>query len=527
MASPQDRSLSFEPLTPTAFLTRAALVHGDRVALVDGERRDTYAELWERCRRQAGALRGAGIEPGDRVAVLASNSPLLLEAHYGVPLSGAVLVALNIRLRADSLAYILDHSEAALLLCDSAFEQLAREAAAAARGEVRVIVEGEEYEGFVAAAEPLDPTPVDERSPLAINYTSGTTGKPKGAVYHHRGAYLQALAMALHSELRSDGVFLWTLPMFHCNGWCFSWAVTAAGATHLLLRRVDPETIWDLIEREGVTHFNAAPTVLIALANHPRAERAKVERQITVATGGAPPSPALLARLAELNIRVTHLYGLTETFGPAVICEWRSEWDELGIGEQARLKSRQGVANVISQQVRVLDAEGRDVPADGETMGEVALRGNNVMLGYHRDPEGTAAAMLDGCFRTGDLGVMHSDGYVELRDRSKDVIISGGENISSVEVEQAIEEQRAVLEAAVIAVPDERWGERPAAYVVLKPGATLAEEELLAHLRNEIAGFKVPREVHFVEELPKTSTGKIQKYVLREREWEGRGRRIG
>ncbi|MEZ5078575.1 MAG: long-chain-fatty-acid--CoA ligase [Solirubrobacterales bacterium] len=527
MAETEDSSLSFEPLTPTAFLARAALVHGDRVALVDGDRRDTYAELWERSRRQAGALCEAGVEPGDRVAVLASNSPLLLESHYGVPVAGAVLVALNIRLPASSLAYVLDHSEATLLLCDAAFERLARAAADAARGEVRVIVEGEQYDRLLAAAAPADPAPVDERAPLAINYTSGTTGKPKGAVYHHRGAYLQALAMALHSQLRGDSVFLWTLPMFHCNGWCFSWAVTAAGSTHLLLRKVDPGVIWDLIENEGVTHFNAAPTVLIALANHPRADPARVKRPITVATGGAPPSPALLARLAELNIGVTHLYGLTETFGPAVICEWRAEWDELGIADQARLKSRQGVANVISQPIRVLDVDGNDVPADGETMGEVALRGNNVMLGYYRDPEETEAATLDGCFRTGDLGVMHPDGYVELRDRSKDVIISGGENISSVEVERAIEEHPAVLEAAVIAVPDERWGERPAAHVVLKDGAALAEEELIAHVRGEIAGFKAPREVHFVAELPKTSTGKIQKYVLREREWEGRERRIG
>ncbi|MFN8217907.1 MAG: long-chain-fatty-acid--CoA ligase [Solirubrobacterales bacterium] len=527
MAPPSDSSLSFEPLTPTAFLARAALVHGERTALVDGERRDTYAELWERARRQAGALRAAAVAPGDRVAVLSSNSPLLLEAHYGVPLAGAVLVALNIRLPASSLAYILDHSEAAVLLCDAAFETTAREAVAAASAPIRVIVEGEEYDGLLAAAEPLEPAPVDERSPLAINYTSGTTGRPKGAVYHHRGAYLQALAMALHSGLRSDGVFLWTLPMFHCNGWCFSWAVSAAGATHLLLRTVDPDLIWDLIEREGVTHFNAAPTVLIALANHPRADRAAVERPISVATGGAPPSPALLARLAELNIRVTHLYGLTETFGPAVICEWPAEWDELAAVEQARLKARQGVANVISQPIRLLDADGNDVPADGETMGEVALRGNNIMLGYHRDPEATAAATLAGCFRTGDLGVLHPDGYLELRDRSKDVIISGGENISSVEVEQAIEEHAAVLEAAVVAAPDERWGERPAAYVVLKPGAELEGEELIAHVRGLIATFKAPRDVHFVEELPKTSTGKVQKYVLREREWQGTDRRIG
>jgi fatty-acyl-CoA synthase len=520
--------LSYVPLNPTAFLARAALVYGDRVATIDGEHRGTYGQLWDRSRRQASALRDAGVEAGDRVAVLASNSTLLLESHYGVPLAGAVLVALNIRLGAAALAYILDHSEAKILICDGELAELAEEAVNRSERTVEIIDERGSYERLIAAAAPIEPVPVDERSPLAINYTSGTTGTPKGAVYHHRGAYLQALAMALHSGMRSDSVFLWTLPMFHCNGWCFSWAVTAVGARHVLLRKFDPGVVWDLIEREGVTHFNAAPTVLIALANHPRADSSALERPVSVATGGAPPSPALLHRLAELGIEVTHLYGLTETFGPAGICEWQPEWDTRPAAEQARLKSRQGVPNAISLPIRVRGADGRDVPADGTTMGELVLRGNNVMLGYHRDPEATAAALTDdGHFRTGDLGVMHPDGYVELRDRAKDVIISGGENISSVEVEHAIETHPAVLEAAVVAVPDERWGERPAAFVVRRPQAALSEEDLVAHVRAAIAGFKVPRDVLFVEGLPKTSTGKVQKYALRERAWQGRERRIG
>ncbi|MBS1888008.1 MAG: long-chain-fatty-acid--CoA ligase [Actinobacteria bacterium] len=519
--------LSSEPLTPTAFLRRSAHVHGQRTALVDGELRRTYRELWDRSRRLAGALRAAGVGDGDRVAVLASNSPVMLEAHYGVPLAGAVLVTLNVRLGADALAFILGNAEADVLLCDAAYEELGREAIAASGRAVRTVVEGAGYEGFLAAGEALELTPADERSPLAINYTSGTTGEPKGAVYHHRGAYLQALSMALHSGMRADSTFLWTLPMFHCNGWCFTWATTAVGATHLLLRKVDPETIWELIRREGVTHFNAAPTVLIALADHPRAAPVAGREPIRVATGGAPPSPALLARLAELGIEVTHLYGLTETFGPAVICDWLPEWDALDAGERARMKARQGVANVISLPVRVLDPDGVDVPADGETMGEVAIRGNNVMLGYHRDPEATAAAMLDGHFRTGDLGVMHPDGYLELRDRAKDVIVSGGENISSVEVEQALEAHPAVLEAAVIAVPDERWGERPGAFVVLRQGETVGAEDLIAHVRATIAGFKAPRDVHFVAELPKTSTGKVRKHALRAEAWQGHDRRIG
>jgi fatty-acyl-CoA synthase len=333
-------------------------------------------------------------------------------------------------------------------------------------------------------------------------------------MYHHRGAYLQALAMAYHAELRPDSVFLWTLPMFHCNGWCFTWGVTAAGARHVCLRRPDPADIWRIIDEAGVTHFNAAPTVLGDLASHPDAH--PPARPLKIATGGAPPSPALLSRFDELGIEITHLYGLTETFGPVVVCDWKPEWNALSAAERARLKARQGVGNVIAQAPRVITADGSDAPADSQTMGEIAVRGNDVMLGYFQDPEATASAAPDGWFRTGDVGVMHSDGYVELRDRRKDVIISGGENIASVEVEQAIASHPAVLEVAVVARPDPRFGERPVAFVKLAPGREASERELIDHVRDRLAHFKAPSEVHFRDELPRTATGKIQKFVLRD-----------
>ena len=515
---------SFEALTPTAFLERSSVVHRERPAVVDGDFRLTYGELHDRSLRLAGALRSRGVEDGDRVAALGANAHLLLESHYGVPLAGAVLVALNVRLAARELGYILEHSGARTLLCDPDLDQLAEEAVAASGAQIDLIRSSDGLEQLLSESSQFRHAVADERDLIALNYTSGTTGRPKGVMYHHRGAYLQALAMAYHTELRPDSVFLWTLPMFHCNGWCFTWGVTAAGATHLCLPKVDPELIWDLIETEGVTHFNAAPTVLTSLAYHDRAA-AREGVPIKVATGGAPPSPTLLARLAELNMEVTHLYGLTETFGPVAVCDWHPEWDELSAEEQAGLKARQGVPNVIAQSLRVIAEDGRDAPADGETLGEVAARGNDVMLGYYRDPEGTDEVMGDGWFRTGDLGVMHPDGYLELRDRAKDVIISGGENIASVEVEQALLSHPAVLEVAVIPIPDEKWGERPAAFVTLKPDAEADAEELTGHARERLAKFKVPSHFEFRDDLPKTSTGKIQKYVLRDEAWAGQEHR--
>ncbi|QRP49122.1 AMP-binding protein [Amycolatopsis sp. FDAARGOS 1241] len=513
---------SYEPLTPTAYLDRAAAAHGDRIAVVDGEDRWTYSELHERCRRLAGAL--APLAAGRPVAVLAPNTHVLLEANFGVPWAGVPLVAVNTRLAAREIAYLLEHSDAAVLVHDPGFDELVADAVALLPGEPpRRIRAGEEYERLLAAAEPLALTPGDERSVLSINYTSGTTGRPKGVLYSHRGAYLQALAMVGHTGLSPSAVHLWTLPMFHCNGWCFPWAVTAAAATHVCLPKVEPARVWQLIREQGVTHLNGAPTVLSMLAYAP--EAAPVEKPVRVATGGAPPSPAILRRMRELGFDVTHLYGLTETYGPAMICDWRPEWNALGEQEQARLKARQGVGNMISCTARVIGDDGADVPADGATIGQIALRGNNVMLGYLNDPAATRAAVPDGWFRTGDLGVVHPDGYVELRDRSKDVIISGGENIASVEVEQAIAEHPAVLEVAVVAVPDDRWGEVPAAYVTLRDGETATEAEIVEFVRERLARFKAPKSVTFGD-LPKTSTGKIQKYVLREKAWAGVERRI-
>jgi fatty-acyl-CoA synthase len=363
----------------------------------------------------------------------------------------------------------------------------------------------------------------DEEETISINYTSGTTGRQKGVMYTYRGAYLNALGEVLETGLAPGAVYLWTLPMFHCNGWCFAWAVTAVAGTHVCLRKVDPELVWELLEREGVTHYNGAPTVHIALVNHPRARR--LERTVTVTVAGAPPSPTLLAQMRALNLRPIHVYGLTETYGPHTVCEWRPEWGELPDEEQARLLARQGVASVTALDVRVVDERLADVPPDASTLGEVVMRGNNVMKGYFRDQEATGAAFAGGWFHSGDLGVVHPDGYVELRDRAKDVIISGGENISTIEVEQAIVAHPAVLECAVVAIPDDRWGERPKAFVTLKDGAELTGDELDAFLRGRLARFKCPEAVEFGP-LPKTSTGKVQKFVLREREWQGRERRI-
>ena len=507
------------PLTPTSFLERARVVHRDQVALVDGDVRRSYAELADRCERLAGALAGLGVAPGDRVSLLAPNTGVALEAHFGAPWAGAVLNALNTRLSAPELAWIVGHAGSKVLVVDTDLAELGRAVAEQVDGDVRVVVSGgsqDEYESLVAAADPLRVEVEDELSLLSLNYTSGTTGKPKGVMYSHRGAYLQALAMTAQNGLDVRSSYLWTLPMFHCNGWCFPWAVTAAGATHVALRKVEPERIWRAIRAEGVTNLCAAPTVLAGLASGPEADEGPAERPVRVATGGAPPSPALLARMAELNFDVTHLYGLTETYGPAAICEWKPEWDGLDRAEQARLKARQGVANLVSLPLRVIDEHLADVPADGESVGEVVLRGNNVMLGYYRDEQATADADADGWFRTGDVAVVHPDGYIELRDRSKDVIISGGENIASIEVEQVLDSHPAVLESAVVAAPDPKWGETVAAFVVLRPGATATEQDLIEHVKGRIARFKAPRQVHFGE-LPKTGTGKIQKFVLRER----------
>ena len=514
---------TFSQLTPTAFLERSARVYPDRTAVIDGDRRFSYREFADRARRLAGALSARGIAPGDRVAALCTNSSAMLELHNGVPWTGAVLVPLNIRLSAGELAYILEHSGARLLVADAQFAGTATEAASAAG--IPVVVAGgddDEYEQLLAGADPLALPCADERGLLALNYTSGTTGKPKGVMYAHRGAYLQALAMAMHTGLGPSSRYLWTLPMFHCDGWCFPWAVSAAGATHVCLPRIEPARIWQLLREEDITHFSAAPTVLTMIANAPEAADGPLDPRVSVQTGGAPPTPTLLGRMSALAMDVTHLYGLTETYGPLAINQWHPEWDDLPAEEQAVLKARQGTGNVVADALRVVGKGGEDVPADGETIGEIVARGNDVMLGYYQDDDATAAATLaagddgPGWFRTGDLAVMHPDGYLEIRDRSKDIIISGGENISSVEIERVLDAHPAVLESAVVAEPHEKWGEVPVAHVTLRPDATADDAELAAFVRSRLAPFKVPKKYVFGD-LPKTSTGKVQKNLLRDR----------
>jgi fatty-acyl-CoA synthase len=528
--------VSRTPLTPLAFLGRSAEVFADKVAIVHGDRRITYRQFAAEVTRLAHALRASGIGPGDRVAYLCPNIPELLAAHFGVPLAGAVLVAINTRLAPDEVRYILDHSGAKLVVADTALHATlvpvaaslatVREVVAVDDSDTPATVGGPSYAELLARGsdEPLPWEVADEQATISINYTSGTTGRPKGVMYSHRGAYLNALGEVFHSAHSPASVYLWTLPMFHCNGWCTTWAVTAAGGTHVCLRAVRPGELWRLLRAEGVTHLNGAPTVLVTMVN--AAEAGPLDRPLVVTTAGAPPSPTIIGQLEELGARVVHVYGLTETYGPYTVCEWQPGWEGEERPARARLLARQGVAMLISDPIRVVDGELRDVPRDGATMGEIVMRGNNVMKGYFDDPAATEEAFRGGWFHSGDLGVWHPDGYIELRDRAKDVIVSGGENISTIEVEQAVVSHPAVLEAAVVGVPDDRWGERPKAFVVLKEGAEVAQEELIGHVRGAIAHYKAPDRVEFVEELPKTSTGKIQKFALREKEWAGRDTRI-
>ncbi|MDO8308635.1 MAG: AMP-binding protein [Actinomycetota bacterium] len=504
-------SASFAPLTPIDHLRRAAVVHGSRPAVVDGPARLTYAELLEECMRQAGALAGLGVRPGDRVAVLAPNSSLLLKAHYSVPMAGAVLVALNTRLAGPELAAIVAHSGARFAIVDETLLEKVSDLA------VPVYSEGA-FAALAQSAPPLMIPVTDERSLVSMNYTSGTTGRPKGVMYPHRGAYLQSVAMAFHMGLGTDSVYLWTLPMFHCNGWTFPWAVVAAGGTQVCSRKVLPSETWRLIREEGVNALCAAPIVLGDLARAP--EAAPLTTRVTVATGGSPPSPTLLATMEALGFDVTHLYGLTETFGPTVVSPWYAEWDALPDDQRARLKARQGGPNIVGQPLAVVGPDGELVPRDSETMGEVWLRGNNVTLGYFEDPEQTQSSYAGGWFHTGDLAVWHPDGMIELKDRSKDIIISGGENISSIEVEQVLAGHPDVAEVAVIAGQDDRWGEVPVAFVTVRPGTAPSEQELIDWARGRMTHFKAPKRIVFAD-LPKTSTGKIEKYALRRRLAEG------
>jgi fatty-acyl-CoA synthase len=518
---PARTGVSRTELDPTAFLHRSAAIHPDRVAVVDGGLRRTYGELRERVNRLASALRADGLERHDRVAVLCPNVPEMLELHHAVPGAGGVLVAINSRLSAAEVGYILEHSGAGRLFLDPELEPLA----AGAPAGLDIVRLGEDYERLVAAGDPAGvPSRLrDEEEPIALDYTSGTTGRPKGVVYTYRGAYLNALGEVIEAELGHHPVFLWTLPMFHCNGWCFPWAVTAAGGTHVCLRQVDAERIWQLLRAEGVTHYCGSPTVQMTIVNH--ADAGPLEPPVTALVAAAPPSPTLLARMEALNIRIVHVYGLTETYGPHTVRTRQDGWDELPAADRARQLARQGQGYTTADLVRVVDEEMRDVPRDGATMGEVVMRGNNVMAGYFADPEATATAFRGDWFHSGDLAVWHPDDAIELRDRGKDVIISGGENISSIEVEQTICAHPAVLEAAVVAIPDEHWGERPKAFVALHPGGQVSERELVAFCRERLAHYKCPDAIAFGP-LPKTSTGKVQKFALREPEWAGRERRI-
>ena len=524
---PERTGVSRTELNPISFLYRSVATHPDRVAVVHLDRRYTYAELGERVNRLASALRAHGLGSHDRVAALCPNVPSLLELHHGVPAAGGVLVAINTRLSAPEIRHILEHSGACMLFVDAELESLVPEPPAGVEV-IRVDDNGhstDPYEQLLAEGSPAGvPSPLlDEDEPIAIDYTSGTTGQPKGVVYTFRGAYLNALGEVIEADLGHQPVYLWTLPMFHCNGWCFPWAVMAASGTHVCLRQVDPTLSWRLFKDEGVTHYNASPTVQIALVNHPDA--ALLERQVTTLVAGAPPSPTLLARLEELNIRTVHVYGLTETYGPQTVSVWHDSWNQLPAEARARLRARQGQQYTTADMVRVVDEQMQDVPHDAATMGEVVMRGNNVMCGYFADEEATQEAFRGGWFHSGDLAVWHADGAIELRDRGKDVIISGGENISSIEIEQAITAHPAVADCAVIAVPHEVWGERPKAFVTLREGATASEDEIIAFCRERIAHFKCPEAVAFGP-LPMTSTGKVRKFALREPEWAGHERRI-
>jgi len=521
---------NYVPLTPIAFLLRSASIHPDRLAVAYGERRYSWRATLERCRRLASALAARGVRRGDTVALMAPNLPEAFEAHFGVPMAGAVVNALNIRLDPETIGFILRHGEAKVLITDIEFSLVIREALAQL-DEKPVVIDiadaqgpggdrlGEmDYEDFLATGNPdfAEVTPEDEWEAIALNYTSGTTGNPKGVVYHHRGAYLNALGNVLVWGMRQHPVYLWTLPMFHCNGWCFPWTITAMAGTHVCLRRVEAAAIYQAIAREEVTHLCGAPVVMNMLLNAGPGQQHPLERRVEMMTAGAAPPAAVIEGMEGLGFHITHVYGLTEVYGPAVVCAWHAEWDELPAAERARLKARQGVAYPVLDGLMVADpATLAPVPADGTTMGEIFMRGNIVMKGYLKNSRATEEAFAGGWFHSGDLGVMHPDSYIELKDRSKDIIISGGENISTIEVEDVLYRHPCVLEAAVVARPDPMWGETPCAFVTLKPQATATADEIIAFCREHIARFKAPRTVIFGP-LPKTSTGKIQKFLLRE-----------
>lgn len=522
------REANHEALTPVDFIARAAQVYGQKLAVVHGKIRRTWAQTYERAQRLAGALTQAGIQRGDTVAVMLPNIPAMVEAHFGVPMLGAVLNTLNTRLDAPSVLFMLGHGEARALIVDTEYADVAQRARAEfphlkiisvhdLESAAATLPGAVDYEDFLAGAPAVYDwkPPADEWDAIALNYTSGTTGDPKGVVYHYRGAYLNAVSNILEWDMPKHPVYLWTLPLFHCNGWCFAWTIAARAGVNVCLRKFDPKTVFDLIRDEGVTHYCGAPIVQSALANAPAELRAGITHTVRTMVAGAAPAPAVIDKMREIGFELTHVYGLTEVYGPAAVCAYQDAWDALDPERRALLTARQGVRYHLQAGVSVRNPETMaEVPRDEETIGEVMFRGNICMKGYLKNARATEDAFAGGWFHTGDLGVMTADGYVRIKDRSKDIIISGGENISSIEVEDALYRHPAVAAVAVVAMPDPKWGETPCAFVELKPGCTATAEEIIAHCKLLLSGFKVPRAVRFGD-LPKTSTGKIQKFELR------------